>query len=215
MNTLAHLVVILLLLTNFLLLATGSMKLLIRLMVAQGVLLALLLPLMPTSPDFTHTLFFCLAVLGIKGLCLPWLLKRTLRRVIREAHLAPPVGYTFSLLASIPILLFSLWLETRLPLAPGVFPFLLFPAACGALFAGFVLIAGRRKALSQVVGYLAIENGIFLLGLPLISEAGGLCFEALILLDVLAVVFVMGIAIRHISDAFDSIDVGRLCALKD
>ena len=215
MHTLAHLVVILLLLNNFLLLATGSMTLLIRLMAAQGALLALLPPLMPAGQDFTHTLLFCLAVFAVKGLCLPWLLKRTLRRVIREPHPVPPVGCNLALLAAIPVLLFSLWLETRLPLAPGLFPFLLFPAAFSTLFAGCALIVGRRQALTQVIGYLAAENGIFLLGLPLVSETGSLWFEMLILLDLLALVFVMGIAVNHISDTFDSTDVGRFRALRD
>jgi hydrogenase-4 component E len=191
------------------------MKLLIRLIAAQGMLLALLPPLMPANQDFTPALLYCLAVFAIKGLCLPWLLRRGLRRAGGEARLAPPVGYILSLLAGIPVVIFSLWLELRLPLAPGFFPFPLFPAALGALFAGFVLLVGRRQALTQVIGYLAMENGIFLLGLPLLSGAGGVWFEMLILLDVLAVVFVMGIAIKHIGEAFESTDVGRFCALKD
>jgi len=119
------------------------------------------------------------------------------------------------MLAGILALIFSLWLEARLPVAPGLFPFLLFPAAFSTIFAGFVLIVGRRKALTQVIGYLAAENGIFLLSLPLMSAAGGFWFEMIILLDVLVAVFVMGIAINHISNAFDSLDVGRFCALKD
>ena len=214
MNTLAQFVVILLLLNNFALLGTGSMQTLIRLMAAQGILLALLLPALPVNPDFTHSLFFGLAVLGIKGLCFPWLLTRTARRVVGEAHLHPYIGYNLSILAGILALVFSLWLEARLPLTPGLFPFLLFPTAFSTIFAGFVLIVGRKRALTQVIGYLAAENGIFLLGLPLMSEAG-VWFEMLILLDVLVAVFVMGIAINHISSAFESINVGRFCALKD
>ena len=215
MNTLIQFVIILLLLNNFALLATGNMTLLIRLIATQGFLLALLLPLMPISRDFTHILFFCLAVLGIKGLCLPWLLRRTLRRVGTTPRIVPHIGYNLSTLAGILALIFSLWLETRLHVAPDFFPFLLFPAAFSTIFAGFVLIVGRKKAITQVIGYLAAENGIFLLGLPLLSEVGGFWFEMLLLLDVLVAVFVMGIAIHHISNAFESIDVGRFCALKD
>ena len=215
MNTLSQFIIILLLLNNFALLATGNMKLLIRLTAAQGFLLAFLLLLMPVGRDFMHTVFFCLAVLGIKGLCFPWLLTRTLRRVIKEPQISPRIGYNLSILAGILALIFSLWLETRLPVAPGFFPFLLFPAAFSTIFAGFVLIVGRMKAITQVIGYLAAENGIFLLSLPLLSEAGGSWFEMLMLLDVLVAVFVMGIAINHISHVFESIDVGRFCALKD
>ena len=188
---------------------------LIRLTAAQGMLLALLALLMPISPNFTHTLLFCLTLIGIKGLCLPWLLRRTLRRVVKEAQLSPRFGYNLSILAGILALVFSLWLEAHLPVTPGLFPFLLFPTAFSTIVVGFVLIVGRRKAITQVIGYLAAENGIFLLSLPLISTAGGFWLEMLVLLDVLVAVFVMGIAINHISNAFDSLDVGRFCALKD
>jgi len=215
-NSLAQFIFILLLLNNFALPATGDIKMRIRLLAAQGLLLALLPLLMPAAGgDFLHALFFCLAIFGIKGLCLPWLLGRTLRRVIREPHISPRIGYNLSLLAGIPALIFSLWLETRLPVTPGFFPFLLFPAAFSTIFTGLVLIVGRMRAITQVIGYLVAENGIFLLGLPLLSAAGGFWFEILLLLDVLVAVFVMGIAIHHINDAFESIAVGRFCALKD
>jgi len=215
MHSPAQFVLILLLLNNFAMLSTGNMKMLIRLTAAQGMLLALLALLMPVSRDFTHTLLFCLAVLGIKGLCLPWLLRRTLNRVIREPRVSPRFGYNLSLLVGILSLVFSLWLETRLPVATGFFPFLLFPAAFTTIVAGFVLLVGRMRAITQVIGYLAAENGIFLLSLPLIATAGGFWLEMLVLLDVLVAVFVMGIAINHISNAFDSLNVGRFCALKD
>jgi len=215
MDTPAQFVLILLLLNNFALLSTGNMKMLIRLTAAQGMLLALLALLMPVSPDFTQALLFCLAVLGIKGLCLPWLLTRTLNRVVREPRVSPRFGYNLSILAGVLALVFSLWLEARLPIAPGFFPFLLFPAAFSTIVAGFVLLVGRMKAITQIIGYLAAENGIFLLSLPLISTAGGFWLEMLILLDVLVAVFVMGIAINHISNAFNSLNVGRFCSLKD
>ena len=215
MNTLAQLVVILLLLNNFALLSTGNMKMLIRLMAVQGFLLALLLVLMPVGRDVMHTLFFCLAVLGVKGVCFPWLLRRIWRRVVKEPQIAPRFGYNVSLLAGILALIFSLWLETRLPITPELFSFLLFPTAFSTLCTGFVLIVGRMGAITQVIGYLAAENGIFLLGLPLLSGANGFPFEMLMLLDVFVAVFVMGIAINHISSAFESINVGRCCALKD
>ena len=215
MDTLAQFIIIVLLLNNFAMLSAASIKMLIRLTAVQGVLLALLLVAVPIGQDFMHTLFFSLTVLGVKGLCLPWLLRRTLRRVIKEPQVAPRIGHNLSMLAGILALIFSLWLETHLPITPGFFPFLLFPAAFSTIFTGFVLIVGRMKAITQVIGYLTTENGIFLLGLPLMSASGGFWFEMLILLDVLAVVFVMGVAINHISNSFESINVGRFYALKD
>lgn len=215
MHTLYQFVVILLLLNNFGLLAANDMKTLIRLITAQGVLLALLLFSMPVSPDFTSCLAFSLAVLCIKGLAFPVLLRRTARRVINERQIVPYLGYNLSILIGAASLIFSLWLEARLPLGPGFFPFLLFPAAFTTVIAGFVLVVGRMKALTQVIGYLVAENGIFLLGLPLMAAEGGIWFELLILLDVLVAVFVMGIAVNHISNTFESLDVGRFCSLRD
>ncbi|MEG2172658.1 MAG: hydrogenase-4 component E, partial [Desulfovibrionaceae bacterium] len=58
------------------------------------------------------------------------------------------------------------------------------------------------------------ENGIFLLGLPMML-GGSVWFELSILLDVFVAVFVMGIAINHINATFESIDVGRFCSLRD
>ena len=64
------------------------------------------------------------------------------------------------------------------------------------------------------MGYLVTENGIFLLGTPLMS-AGAVWFELTLLLDLFVAVFVMGIAINHISSKFETIDVGRFRSLRD
>ena len=94
----------------------------------------------------------------------------------------------------------------------GLLPWLLprtrrLPAGLTTLFCGLLLVVGRATALSQVMGYLVAENGIFLLGIPLMT-AGAVWFELTLLLDIFVAVFVMGIAINHISHTFESIDVG-------
>ena len=82
------------------------------------------------------------------------------------------------------------------------------------LLTGFLLLTTRRKAISQVIGYLVMENGIFLFGL-LLSEAMPFMVEAGALLDLLVGIFVMGIVINQISREFSSIDTSRLSALKE
>jgi len=93
-------------------------------------------------------------------------------------------------------------------------PPLLLPAALLTVLSGIILIVLRHKALTQVIGYLTMENGIFLLGVPLIGH-DAMWIEFLILLDLFVAIFVMGIAIHHISRTFDSIDVDRFCTLRD
>ena len=91
---------------------------------------------------------------------------------------------------------------------------LVVPAAFSTLLIGFLVLVTRRKAITQVVGYLLIENGVYIFGqslastIPFVVELG-------ILLDVLVGVFVMGVAIHHISREFEHIDTELLSTLKD
>ena len=87
------------------------------------------------------------------------------------------------------------------------------PTALFTFWIGMFLIVSRKKALTQVIGYLTLENGIYLFGLALAREEP-LLVEMGVLLDVFVAVFVMGIAIFHISREFDHIDVDRLSRLK-
>ena len=193
-------VLFLLLLNNLLLLGAPRLPALIRLTAFQGILLAALLLCLD------HALLAG-AVLLIKGLLLPGLLTRTRKRLRAGAGLRPRLHIGLGILAGMSGLVFSLWLEARLSILPGLFPPLLLPTA-------LILFVGRTTALSQVIGYLVAESGIFLLGAPLMT-AGAVWFELALLLDIFVAVFVMGIAINHIGETFESIDVGRFRSLRD
>jgi hydrogenase-4 component E len=82
------------------------------------------------------------------------------------------------------------------------------------MFAGFLLLITRRKAITQVVGYLMLENGIFIIGV-LLSEALPLMVEAGVLLDLLVGIFVMGIVLNQINREFSTLNTERLSALKE
>ena len=86
--------------------------------------------------------------------------------------------------------------------------------ALTTLFTGLIVVVNCAKALTQVIGYLVAENGIFILGIPLMTE-GSMWFELSILLDVFAAIFVMAIAINHINSAFASIDLTHFRNLRD
>jgi hydrogenase-4 component E len=79
---------------------------------------------------------------------------------------------------------------------------------------GFLVLTTRRKAISQVIGYLVMENGIFIFGL-LLAEAMPIMVEAGALLDLLVGTFVMGIVINQISREFSSLDTSLLTSLKE
>lgn len=207
-------VMVALICVNLAYLAITRLRSLARLTAVQGALLAVVPLLFPDVTNHGHVWLLALAVFAIKAVGFPWLLARTLSRLEVNPVVEPYLGFNLSLLAGIAGLLFSLWLETRLPFPPGLFPPLLFPAALTTIFTGLTLVIARKKALTQVIGYLAAENGIFLLGTPL-SGQGSVWLELSVLLDIFVAVFVMGIAIHHINKTFESIDVGRFCSLRD
>ena len=82
------------------------------------------------------------------------------------------------------------------------------------VWTGFLMLTTRKKAIMQVVGYLILENGIFLFGL-LLLEAMPFLVEVGVLLDLFTGVFVMGIAIFHINREFSSISTEHLTGLKE
>ena len=83
-----------------------------------------------------------------------------------------------------------------------------------SILVGLFLIVARKKAISQVLGFVVMENGIYTFGVGLVRESP-LLVELGVMLDVFVAVFVMGIAIFHISREFDHIDTHELTTLKD
>jgi hydrogenase-4 component E len=200
-------------LSNFVLVATSRVNKAIQIAVIQGVLLGLI-PLAMGLGRHPHILLMVVAAIAVKGWLIPFLLRRALREVHIHREVDPYVGYTVSLLLCALGTGLSLVLAHMLPLKSGTPVILLVPAALATLFTGFLVLVSRQKALTQVVGYLILENGIYLFGLLLVEDMPMLV-ETGILLDLFVGVFVMGIVINHIRTAFDSTDTRHLAELKD
>ncbi|MBQ4615641.1 MAG: hydrogenase-4 component E [Mailhella sp.] len=213
MYSLFQLVILLLLITDLVVLWSGRILMLIRLSAIQGMLIAALL-LLPVNGvlDGEH-IFLAMAVFALKGVGFPMFLRHTCHKLGIEPMVRLRLGRVFPLLAGLICLAFSLWLEDRIPEAQ-LFPALLLPVALTTLFTGLIVVVSCAKALTQVIGYLVAENGIFILGIPLMTE-GSMWFELSILLDVFAAIFVMAIAINHINSAFASIDLAHFRNLRD
>ena len=101
-----------------------------------------------------------------------------------------------------------------LPLAEKDANLLLVPTSLATVWTGFLMLTTRKKAIMQVLGYLLLENGIFVFGL-LLLEAMPFLVEVGVLLDLFTVVFVMGIIIHHISREFASMSTEHLTELKE
>jgi hydrogenase-4 component E len=149
----------------------------------------------------------------LKAFILPGYLERIKNRVGGGRELQPYVNIATSLiLAGLLVLLAyavmrPLVLVSTLPTRDSL------PLAMGLIFVGLFVVITRKKALTQIVGFLVMENGIALLaalgtfGIPLIIELG-------VFLDVLMGFMVMQVFVYHIHGTFESIDVDQLNELK-
>jgi hydrogenase-4 component E len=205
---------VLIVLTNLRFLGSSRLGACIRTVAVQGILLGFL-PILAHSDDLTLRVFvLAVAGIGVKGLAFPWLLFRALRGAHVRREVEPYIGYSVSLAVGVGALGASLWIGSRLPLPERAVSPLLVPVALSMIFVGLLTMVSRQKALSQVLGYLIFENGIFAFGVGIAYQAPFLV-ELGSLLDVFVAVFVMGIAIFHIRREFDSIDTRRLDQLRD
>jgi hydrogenase-4 component E len=108
----------------------------------------------------------------------------------------------------------SVFFSQTLPLAASQQGSLILPSSFATVLTGCIVLTTRRKAITQVVGYLILENGIFIMGLGLL-DAMPFLVEVGVLLDLFVAIFVMGIIINHVSREFASTDAAELTSLKE
>jgi hydrogenase-4 component E len=197
----------------FALLGTSRLGACIRWLSFQGIVFGLV-PVIAEYGGLSWRAFMLAAGnIALKGIGFPLLLLKLRERAGTSREVQPFVSFVMSVLFGILALGLSVWLaSTMKPALPHV-PFVMLDSAIFLIVVGVFLIAARRNALMQEIGYLVLENGIFVFGVtavvgtPLLVELG-------VLLDAFVGVFVMGIAIYHINREFGSIEIDRLSALK-
>jgi hydrogenase-4 component E len=164
--------------------------------------------------SLAHVGLMGVGTLLIKAIIIPLLLLRTIRVAQVHREVEPFVTLHVSVLIGALLVGVSFWFATVLVLPHKPPAALLVPAAFATLLLGFLVLVSRRQAITQAIGYLLIENGIFIFGQTLTHHIP-FAVELGILLDLMVGIFVMGIAIHHISQEFDHIDTERLVSLKD
>jgi hydrogenase-4 component E len=200
-------------LLNLFVLGSSRIRALIQAAALQGVLLGVM-PLLIHGHVSLLTALLAIATILIKGSLIPQMLLKALRDAQIKREVEPIIGFMPSTLLGALGTAASIGLAAKLPLAHGHAQTLLVPAALSTVFAGFLLLTSRIKAITQVIGYLILENGIFIFGL-LLLEAVPFLVELGVLLDLFVGVFVISIIIHHINREFASLDTRRLSALKE
>ena len=209
-----NLLAALLLLIAFAMLTQRRILSLINLFALQGFVLALSTFVVAYSTSQHHLYYSAGLTLLLKVLVLPWLLHRLIRRLNVRWDVETMINIPTTMLVGIALVIFSFNLAAPISqLSEGITRGLIGIALASVLLSLLMMLT-RRKAVSQVVAFLSLENGLFFAatsatqGMPLVVELG-------IALDVLVATFIFGIFFFQIRETFDSLDITHMEKLKD
>jgi len=203
-----------LLLTSTLMVWRHSLLASIGLLAVQGVALAALVAVIGVEAGDTELLLVAVLVLTVKGGVLPWILARESRATTRITDESPRLNPTAALLTVAGLTIFSYVVIGRILIHVSSVPTHAAPIGLAMMLIGFLLLVTRRRARSQLIGFLLLDNGIatvaFLTsgGVPLFLELG-------ISLDVLLVVVILYVFAGRMHTKFGGTDVDTLRELHD
>lgn len=190
-------------------------QVLIKLVGFQGIVISII-PFFIGHDMSTGSTVFTLATLIIRGIIIPLSIFVAVRKGAIRRVVEPIVGYHLSMLCGLALIIGATYISGRLDIVSVSGFKLLEPAAIALLATGMFLLMARRNAIAiaMVIGYIMMENGIYLVGSGL-SVGTRHIVEFGILLDVLAGVMIMAVILRNIKQTFDDVDTALLRTLKD
>lgn len=157
---------------------------------------------------------FTLVTLAIRGIIIPMSIYMVIKKVAIRREVEPIIGYHASIFCGLGLIVAATFISRQLNI-PSVSQYtLLFPTAIALLVTGMFLLMARRNAIAMVLGYIMMENGIYLVGTTFSVRARHIV-EFGILLDVLAGVMIMAIILQNIKKTFDDVDTALLRTLKE
>lgn len=203
-----------LLLIAFAMLSQRRILSLIKLFAWQGLILSLSTFVVAYSTGQHHLYYSAALTLLLKVLVLPWLLHRLMRKLNVRWDVETLINIPTTMLVGIGLVIFSFNLAAPISQLSESITRGLIGIALASVLLSLLMMLTRRKAIPQVVGFLAMENGLFFAatsathGMPLVVELG-------IALDVLVATFIFGIFFFQIRETFDSLDISHMEKLKD
>ncbi len=204
----------LLLLISFAMLAQRRIVNLVNLLALQGMLLLVATLLLAWRTRQPHLYVSAALTLALKVVFLPWLLHRLIRRLEVYWDSESLLNIPVIMLVGLAVVVFSFGLAQPISALASTATRNSIGIALAVVLLSFLTMITRRKAMSQVVGFLSMENGLFFgamsatYGMPMVVEFG-------VALDVLVAVLVLGIFFFQIREQFDSLDLHHLEALRE
>src|SRR5947207_5922412 len=201
------------LVTSFLLIIRASLAGQVRMFAVQSAVLSVLAAVVALFGNSMELLGVAVVLAVVKVVIIPKVFNRAIAKIGIQRSVAPYLGTSATLGVCAVLVIFAFYVmapvtaANRLPTVDGI------PLAFAAVLIGLFMTVNRKRALTQILGFLMLENGIFLTallatyGIPLIVEMG-------VFLDVLVAVLILEVFIYRIKENFDSIEVKFMGVLK-
>ena len=197
----------------YLMVGQRSLVVAIRLYGVQSLLLGAVGVAMGLADHRPHLFVTAALTIALKAVVIPWFLLRVIDRVGIRREIEPFVNVPASLLLCLGLTVVGYRVSLGMAGASQGVPHQVVGVALSMVLMGLFLMVTRRKALTQILALLTIENAVFLVavgatsGMPLIVELG-------ISFDVILAVLVLGVLVNRIVDRFESMDTSRLSNLR-
>ena len=204
----------LILLTAFGMLVQRRMTGLIHLFTWQGLFLSISTAVVGFVAGKHHLYISSLLTLALKVILLPYILHVLVRRLRIQREIETIVNVPLTMLIGIALVIFSYHLTAPVRELSTLVTRSVLAIALATVMIGLLMMITRRHAVTQIIGFLAMENGLFFAatsatyGMPLVVELG-------VALDILIAAFIFGIFFFHIHTTFDSLDVEQMAKLKE
>lgn len=203
----------LLLLIAFAMLSQRRVLTLIKLFAWQGAVLTASTVIVGWSTGYTDLYISAAITFFLKVILIPWVLQRLIDRLFVRWDIETLVNIPTTMLIGIGLVIFAFALATPISQMTSTLTRSTLGIALASVLLSFLMMIVRRKAVPQVVGFLAMENGVFFaattatFGMPLVWELG-------VALDVLVGTLIFGIFFFHIREQFDSLEIRHMEKLK-
>ena len=204
----------LILFTSFIMLAQPRIVPLIHAFAWQGVLLAVTTTLVAYATDHPHLYISAGMTFALKALLIPWMLHRLAVRLKIHRDIEAVTYPSLTLLAGASLVVFSYYVAIPIVQLSALVARNSIAISIAVILLGMLLMIARKKAISQVVGFMSIENGLFFAavvstyGMPMVVELG-------VAFDVLVAAILFGVFFFQMRESIDSLDVDRLNRLRE
>ena len=164
--------------------------------------------------EHSHLFFSALLTFGLKALLIPWMLHRQVRCLELDRHRESLHNPALVTMAALALVIFSYWAVAPLVQQELLFTRNIVAVSLAVVLIGLLMMVIRTQAVAQVLGFMSMENGLFLAavsatgGMPLVVELG-------VAFDVLVAMVLFGVFFFQIRESIDSLDVDRMNRLTE